>query len=403
MKKILILSLACALSASAWACSNVFITNSKNSVVARTMDFPFNTGATIGYGVKGEKNTSVINMQKNAPIDKAVTWTNTHDFLGMTFLNGDVLVDGTNDAGLYAAMLYLPDFTKYPTYNAKDSRPMLGVADSVNYLLGTSSNVTEALQHFNQVQSVRSAPKIELKGKAGLYILPPFHLILRDHTGHSAVVEWIGGKANVHDNAGPVLTNSPSYDWQLQHAARYNYVSSENINAKFAGSYMNGSGFLGLPGDFTPPNRFARATQIIKHMPVPQNNNEAIQLALAAIETIQVPIGSSDSPSLWKSVADLNNRDYYIDIMYHVNPEYAVIGQPGVTISSPDISHAWRKFNVEKTIAALKTKDANGKRLKHFLKLALKQPLTASVKKIVSIVDQHTAGPKKHYQVKKVD
>lgn len=399
MRKLLTLFLAVLLPTLAFPCSNVFVTNAKQSVTARTMDFPFNTGDTIGYGLKGAKNESVINMVKSMGSNHAATWKNTHGFLGMTFLEGQVLVDGTNDSGLYAAMLYLPDFTKYPLANAQDKRPLLGVADSVNYVLGTSSNVTEALQNFKKVQPVVSAPEIKLKGKSGVYILPPFHVVLRDRTGHSAVIEWVGGKTQIYDHAGNVLTNSPPYNWQVKNAQRYDYVTADNNGAKFSGAFMNGSGFLGLPGDFTPPNRFARATQIIQHLPVPQNNHEAIQLALAAIETIQVPIGASDSPSLWKSVADLDNHNYFVDVMYHLDPEYAVIGQPGVKIISPDIDQAWKRFNVEKTLAAVQKGDVRGFAKKHLKQIRLKQPLKAYVKKIMSIVQQRTPGPKKKYQL----
>ncbi len=377
---------------STFACSNVFITGNHCAVVGRTMDFPFNTGGVVGYGLKGDKNVSFLNMEAPSLQPKATVWVNQHNYLGETFLDSNVVIDGINDAGVYAGFLYLPDFTEYPVYNSHDKRTLLSATDTINYILGSASSVDEALKLIRQQQIVMSGAETKVDGKSGIYIATPCHLTIRDRTGHSAVIEWVKGKTVIYDHAGPVLTNSPTYDWQVKNAQRYDYVTSFNIDAKYEGSYMNGTGFTGMPGDFSPPSRFARATQLIKHMPAPQNDQTAVRMALTALESIQVPIGASDSPSLWKTVIDLNKGTYYFYPMYSLVPEYAVLGQKGVQIRSPDLMQSWQKYSV----ADLATPAKLPSSMTH---VSLSLPKPGYLKKVISVVNMPTQGPGQHYHL----
>jgi len=44
---------------------------------------------------------------------------------------------------------------------------------------------------------------------------PEVHFIVQDASGQSIVIEYVGGKLNVHDNPLGVLTNSPAFDWHM--------------------------------------------------------------------------------------------------------------------------------------------------------------------------------------------
>lgn len=329
-----------------FACSNVFISQGSHHIVARTMDFPFNTGNTFGVGLKGQKNQSNTVISQ-VPKGKEATWSATQNYIGQTWLNGPDIVDGMNDAGVSAAFLYLPDVSSYPKYNKDDQRPALNMYESINFVLSQATSTKDAIAKLNTVQTVEGGFWFSYKGEPGFMMKAPGHLIIRDKSGDSAVIEWTHGKVNVYPNAGPVITNSPEYPWQLKHASQYNYVQGKkNIAAKFDGQFMNGSGFIGLPGDFTPPNRFARATQIIRNMPSAQNHNIAIRYALSAIETIQVPVGSSDSPTFWKTLSDLDKGTYYYYPMLTLSKDYAMLGQKDVEAFSPAITNAWQAYQL---------------------------------------------------------
>ncbi len=368
-----------------FACSNIFINQGAHHIVSRTMDFPFNTGNAFGVGLKGQKNQSNT-VISNVPDGHEATWTNTRNYIGQTWLNGPIIVDGMNDAGVSAAYLYLPNVTAIPTFDKSDKRPALNAYESLNFVLSQATSTKDALAKLNTVQTVDGGIPFLYMGKPGFMMKAPGHLVIRDKSGDSAVIEWVKGKMLVYPNAGPVLTNSPEYPWQLMHAGQYDYVQSKkNIAAKFNGQFMNGSGFIGLPGDFTPPNRFARATQVIRNMPQAQNHNEAVRFALDVIETVQVPVGSNDSPTFWKTVSDLDKGIYYYYPMFTLSKDYAVMGQKGVEALSPEITHAWQTHR----LSALSTShlpknmvDATVHKMKH-----------SEVKKVVDWLHIPTPGP----------
>jgi choloylglycine hydrolase len=61
-----------------------------------------------------------------------------------------------------------------------------------------------------------------------------------------------------------VITNSPAFDWQMTNLHNYVNFSMTNVPPVKLGSvtlepFGQGSGMLGIPGDFTPPSRFVRA------------------------------------------------------------------------------------------------------------------------------------------------
>ncbi|MHC4358606.1 MAG: linear amide C-N hydrolase, partial [Planctomycetota bacterium] len=246
---------------------------------------------------------------------KALTWVTEHGFLGQTWRGGSAIVDGVNDEGLYAAYLYLPHFTEYPKYNPADPRPAVGILDLTGYLLGTAGSVSDALERLKKVQVIENAIPMNLPGRDGLFGIIPLHMVLRDKSGDAAVVEWVEGKEVVYPDSGPVMTNSPTFIWQVLHARQFDYVVTGSTKAKFDGVMMNGTGFAGIPGDWSPPSRFARAYQIAKHSPEPDSANTALRTALSILESAQVPYGTNASPTLWKSMVDMKTSVYYFHPM----------------------------------------------------------------------------------------
>jgi len=320
------------------------------TAVARTMDFPFNTGNTIGFGKPQQRNQSDLNLEQGKFQNKAASWLSTHYSVGMAWKGSNILIDGVNDKGLYAAYLYLSDFTQYPKFDTNLDKKGLGIFDIVNFVLATAESTTDALAKLNQYQIVANAAATPMPGKKGVFINVPVHVVIRDKSGHSAVIEWQKGKTLIHDNAGPVLTNAPTYQWQVAHAAQYDYVKGTINQAKFDGGYALGSGFLGLPGDWTSANRFARATQIIKHLPKLSTTHQALRQALTVLESVQVPMGTNSSPTLWKTVYDLKSPTLYFYPMATLSSKTPVVNNESVEFTSPDLNQAWQKYSLKELI-----------------------------------------------------
>ena len=52
---------------------------------------------------------------------------------------------------------------------------------------------------------------------------------MHDASGKSIVIEYVGGKLNVHDDPLGVITNSPTFDWHMTNLR--NYVNFSMTNA----------------------------------------------------------------------------------------------------------------------------------------------------------------------------
>lgn len=371
MKKGMVLCFAVAALSTSFACSNVFVSGKGVAAVGRTMDLELNTGNTMGYGARGMQNTSNINAPQAAPVN-AVKWTNHYAFLGQTAFHTYVILDGINSAGVYASYLDLPDVSYYPNYNPDNKKPELGLTDIVNYVLGTSATVKQAIQNIEKTQPVINTFEMQYKDHF-FFGGNAVHLALRDRFGNTGVIEWtkLHGKSimNVYyhpagtnyvrkivpgypaldeiikGTQGAVLTNSPAYDWQLKNAANYNYMFTGSTKRQWNGTYQNGSGMAGLPGDYTPVSRFVRGTQLIRLLPKVETEKQALMLVYTVLETLKVPVGSNPAASIWASVSDLKNSVYYFKPLLYVSPG---LKQHLVKVALPPLNNPWQAYPVKK-------------------------------------------------------
>ncbi len=362
------------------ACSNVFMTNANPDTgevyasVARCMDFELYGGNIFGYGLPGDDNTSNINMQSN-PINHK-DWITAYGFIGQTLLGTCVINDGVNTEGLYAGMLALPGFTQYPEYNPADERPEMGVMELATYALGTVANVSELLDvdkmtgKLIEVQIVGNAAEIDeqFTGFAG-------HFTFHDKKGDSLVVEFVKGQTHfyshragestiveiidvlpkyraVYNNTeGAVLTNAPTYSWHLKMCStrQYSKFFDGNTNKKWNGAFMNGSGLVGLPGDFTPPSRFARATTLARLFPKPMTQDDAMFASYTVLQSVIVPPGVNPSATNFITWVDLKNsifnfKPLFLPIAGGSNPQISQI-----TLITSSL-YEWKTFDCKKII-----------------------------------------------------
>lgn len=226
-------------------------------VYFRSMEFgfPFHSQAIIvPRGTKFEGAT---------PDGKSggLQWSAKYGFVGMNVdIAPSIVADGMNEKGLVIGMLYLPGYSEYLPPDAAKADRTIGSWQVADYLLSTCSTVAEA-RALLEKESVYIAQQI----------FPPFnqllpvHYYIADSTGAVLIAEFVNGKLRLHDNPIGILTNSPPFDWQTINLG--NFVNLSPVNVPQANlktfkiqNYGQGSGLLGLPGDFTPPSRFVRAT-----------------------------------------------------------------------------------------------------------------------------------------------
>src|SRR6185437_10654564 len=84
--------------------------------------------------------------------------------------------------------------------------------------------------------------------------------------------------------------------------------------------FGQGSGFYGLPGDFTPPSRFVRAVAYQQTAVPSATASDAVAQAFHILNNFDIPVGAVrdtvegrtvDEYTLWTSVEDLQNLQFY--------------------------------------------------------------------------------------------
>jgi choloylglycine hydrolase len=279
------------------------------AVIGRTMEF----AQDLGWELFLVPHETVF--VGTAPGRVGRKWVSRYGFAGVSALGRMSATDGINEAGLYAGLLYLPGYASYEPHAGVASERLVAPDEVASLVLATSASVAEALE---AVASVVVWNRVEQTLNGVL----PIHLVLHDRSGSSAVVEWVGGQRHVHDNPVGVCTNAPPFDWHLTNLRNYVNLSATNvdpveIDGKTFSALGEGSGLLGLPGDWTPPSRFVRAT-ILAHATLPVEGAENGMLtALHLMNAFDIPKGvvrgsSGGDYTAWTSVSDLTNNRYAI-------------------------------------------------------------------------------------------
>lgn len=205
-----------------------------------------------------------------------------------------VTVDGMNEKGLSAALLYLPesDFGKRDIKQAGLSSSLLA-----QYFLDNYASVNEALNDFARKPFQPVAVSIGNKGK----MKGTAYLALTDKTGDNAIIEYINGKPQIyHDKDYTVLTDAPFFLHQVASLKQYQSFGGEKT----------------LPGTNEAEDRFVRAAYYLKNIPETDHPREAVTALLAIMRNVAQPMLANDHQAfvfstLWMTVADLTNNRYH--------------------------------------------------------------------------------------------
>jgi choloylglycine hydrolase len=278
-------------------------------IVGRTMEFALDLGWRLMAVPRGAAFTGT------GPEGAGRSWSARHGFVGVSALGRSSATDGLNEAGLYAGLLYLPGYASYQSTDGVPAQDVVSPDEVASLVLATASTVAEAIEAVSHVVVFNRVE--ELLGD-----VLPIHLVVYDATGAAAVVEWVNGERRVHDNPLGVCTNSPPFDWHLTNLRNFVNLSATNVppmdldGAEIKG-LGEGTGLLGLPGDWTPPSRFIRATAVA-HATLPVEGADAgLLAALHVINAFDIPKGVVRSPhgddfTAWSSAADLSTRRYVL-------------------------------------------------------------------------------------------
>ncbi len=306
--------LAVAASSPAVACTGITIRPKDGSVIfARTLEFAQDIHSNVIIIPRSRK--FVGSTPDGSP---GLRWTTRYGAVGMNACGLAVFADGLNEKGLHVGIFYFPGYARYQNVVEEDRDRSLAPQELSGFLLGTCANVEEA------VTAAKGVRVGEVTFPEFGFVLP-LHYIVNDASGKSVVLEYVEGDLKVHPNPLGVMSNSPTFDWHMTNLSNYVNLSVTNVppidllGTKLQ-SLGQGSGMLGLPGDFTPPSRFIRAVAFSKSALPVETAREGVLQAFHILNQFDIPKGAARGQehgkevadyTLWTSVSDLKNVRYY--------------------------------------------------------------------------------------------
>ncbi|MBK0326152.1 linear amide C-N hydrolase [Rhodobacteraceae bacterium F11138] len=279
------------------ACTRTLYVGANNQVVTgRNMDWAEDMSTDLWVFPRGVERTG--NAGPGSP-----TWTSKYGSVIASAYN-IASADGMNEKGLVANMLYLAE-SDYG--DAKDHAP-ISIGLWAQYVLDNYASVDETVKGLTDKPLRIVAPALPNGSAATL------HLSISDPTGDSAIIEYIGGKLEIHHGKDyVVMTNSPVYDQQLA------------LNAY----WKNIGGMAFLPGTVSAADRYVRASFLLDTMvkeedknyivAVPDQSypNQAVAQSLSLQRAVAVPLGISApnepniASTLWTTVSDQTDLKYF--------------------------------------------------------------------------------------------
>ena len=246
-----------------------------------------------------------------------MTFKSKYGYIGLAVHEKEFIAEGLNEAGLSAGLFYFPNFGSYVLYDENYNSTTIADLQLVSWILSQFATVDEVKANINKVRVV------SLMGGNGSE--EAIHWRIGDKSGKQIVLEIENGVPHIYDNPIGVLTNAPGFQWHLSNLSNYINLTPVNPPAHKMADFMvnpigHGNGFLGLPGDFTPPSRFVRAAFFKATAPMLPTARQTMLQCFHILNNFDIPIGMNfpkneipDLPSAtqWTSVIDLTNKVVY--------------------------------------------------------------------------------------------
>lgn len=294
------------------ACTDIrIIAKDGTMMVARSMEFAVDMKSNIHTSLRGREFTNV------APDGKpGISWKAKYGYLYVDGLNQDLTIDGMNENGLSFEYLYLPGVTQYQSVpDGKDSQA-LAYTHFGDWVLSNFKSVDEVRQALASIYIYQQT----LPGLGNTIF--PLHAAIQDASGKGIVVEFVGGKMNVFEYMG-VMTNTPTYDWQVTNLNNYLYLSPYTPKPVVVGGNVYssngiGSGYFGLPGDVSPPSRFVKASYMLNTLYPSQTAADALNNAEHVMNNVDIPAGVARTLMQGKESSDITQWVVFKDLTHKV-------------------------------------------------------------------------------------
>jgi len=299
----------------ALACTGIVIkTENGITIPARTMEFGFDIRSNLLVIPKGTHLTFLSSIDGK----DGYTMKAKYGFVGMNAVEKNIVVDGVNEQGLYLGCFYFAGFASYTKLTPENQSRAVSSEELGNFILGSFANIEEMIVGLKDITLVGSFIE-DIQGEA------PFHYAVTDKSGRSVVIEYTKDGLQIFENTVNAVCNNPTYDWHLTNLRNYVNLAPDNskgfaLNGNKYTPLGEGTGMLGLPGDYTSPSRFVRATAFVNTTLPSKDAEEGIFRAFHVLNAFDIPKGAVRQPTpdgvhtdytVWTSAVDTKNAIYY--------------------------------------------------------------------------------------------
>ncbi|MBQ8674255.1 MAG: choloylglycine hydrolase family protein [Bacteroides sp.] len=242
-----------------------------------------------------------------------------HGVVGLCVVQKEFIAEGINEAGLSAGLFFFPYYGGYLPYDPSLNAQTLADLQVTAWILSRFSSIEEVKAAISTVRIV------------GLEREAVVHWRIGEPSGRQVVLEIVDGVPRFYENTVGVLTNSPGFEWHLANLNNYvNLFPGSAPDRPLSGITLHplggNSGFLGIPGDATPPSRFVRAAFYRATAPLRPTAYDTVTQCFHILNNFDIPIGiehplgeAPDMPSTtqWTSAIDLTHRKVYYKTAYN--------------------------------------------------------------------------------------
>lgn len=243
-------------------CTGIFIKTENNEyIVGRTLEF----GIPINF----------------SQICNNFLFATKGNFIGC---KKEYIFDGLNKYGLFVGVFYFPHMDSQ--YKNQLNKELINLynGDFASFILSNFKKVSEVIEKIpfiNILQSIVNNKKYSL------------HWLVCDKYGKCIVIEVKNNTLIYYNNPYGCITNSPSFP---EHIQELKSLKNLSIYTK-PNSLSQGTGAIGLPGDFSSESRFLRAVFFRENLPQPKNSTNGLIILNNILSNFNIPLGSVVDPN----------------------------------------------------------------------------------------------------------
>lgn len=209
--------------------------------------------------------------------------------IGIVVNDMPLYFDCGSEKGLYIAGLNFPGYAEF------EKEAVAGKTNIAAYEFPLW--VASSFATVDEVEAALANVAIVGKPVSKEYPVSQLHFMISD-AKRSIVVEYMADGMHIYHDDVDVLTNQPTFDWQMEHLRSYLNLSPEFLptvkwgNAELT-PYGSGENVVGMPGSNYSPDRFVRVAYYNTHYPAQQGEKNNTVRLFRTLWSVQQTIGGA--------------------------------------------------------------------------------------------------------------